>query len=365
MEESQNLERLLEKLIQNKLNVEEINELSQYLTQKDIPETLYKYFLRIWDISHKSNLDIISEDLLYKINRKLGIENVTSSVTQSRFRGTTLFKYAAIFIIAFALAYLLFSPKGINKADRKLISGNSEVLVSYGSKSRIRLPDGSVVNLNSGSVLTYPAVFTENNRNVYLKGEGYFQVQADTSHPFYVHTSEITIKVTGTVFNVKSYAESNTVETTLISGILEISDKKSSGHNFLKDKETLLLKPNQKAIYVKDINRLGIDDRNELKLEYSSVNIPKLSMIDKVDTQFLTAWKDNKLIFNNERFEDLCIRLERWYDVKITLRSKDLRNERYTGTFENETIEQVLDAMKLAAPFNYNMEKNNIFIFRN
>jgi ferric-dicitrate binding protein FerR (iron transport regulator) len=279
-------------------------------------------------------------------------------------RYINLLKYAAVFVIAFAVSWFLnnqFKKQILTRSTN--YKDNCEVAVSLGSKSKIRLPDGSVVNLNSGSKLIYPSFFSNKNRQVNLEGEAYFVVNADSLRPFYVHTSDITIKVIGTSFNVKSYPESNTIETTLVSGSLEISDKaiiNPDNRNFNKH---LILKPNQKAVYIKDLNRLTIDDRKELKLEANQMKVPRLSIQDKIDTQSLTAWKDNKLIFNNEKFEDLAVKLERWYNVKIIIKSRELKKERFTGTFENETTEQVLNALKIAEPFEYTMDKNNIVIY--
>lgn len=353
-------ESLFEKLANRKLNGEELKKSAVYFQERKPSVDVDKYFLRIWDGCHKYNTDLQSEVLLNQIQQRLNIspDDTTLKMVSSRY--LDLFKYAAIFIIAFALSWFLndqFRDSGMIDA------GNHEVAVPLGSKSKIKLHDGSVVNLNSGSKLTYPAIFNEKNRQVSLEGEAYFEVKADSSRPFYVNTSDITIKVIGTSFNVKSYPESNTIETTLVSGSLEISDKAFLGRNLMNSNKSLILSPNQKAVYVKDIDRLTLDDRKELKLETGRIKIPKLSMQNKIDTQSLTAWKDNKLIFNNEKFEDLAVKLERWYDVKITIKSLEFRKERFTGTFEDETTEQVLNALMIAEPFEYIIDKNEITIF--
>ena len=357
-------ESLFEKLVNWKLSGEELERFADHFQENTPTDEVDRYFLRIWDECRKYNADLQAEVLLNRIQKKLNInrDNTTSKKKSTRF--LSLLKYAAVFIVAFAVSWFLHS-----QFKKQIITGrsndtsNHEVAVSLGSKSKITLPDGSVINLNSGSKLTYPSFFTDKNRQVNLEGEAYFEVSADSLRPFYVNTSDITIKVIGTSFNVKSYPESNTIETTLVSGSLEVSDKTIISRSMLNLNKHLVLKPNQKAVYIKDLDRLTLDDRIELKLETDRMKGPELSIQDQVDTQPLTAWKDNKLIFNNERFEDLAIKLERWYNVKITIKARELRKERFTGTFENETTEQVLNALKIAEPFGYTMNKNEIIIF--
>jgi ferric-dicitrate binding protein FerR (iron transport regulator) len=357
-------ESLFEKLANRKLSGEDIEKLAAYFQEKTASGEADKYFLRIWDECHSYNTDIQSEVLLDKIQRKLNISHASSTVKHVSSGYLNRLKYASIFIVAFAMSWFLNNQfKRQSGSGQEKYTGNHEVTVSLGSKSKIKLPDGSVVNLNSGSKLTYPAVFNDRNRHVFLEGEAYFEVNTDSLRPFYVNTSDITIKVTGTSFNVKSYPESNTIETTLVSGSLEISGRTLLRPDKLSLSKHLLLKPNQKAVYIKDMNRLTLDDRKELKLETNTAKISKLALQDHVDTQPLTAWKDNKLIFNNEKFEDLAVKLERWYDVKITIKARGLRKERFTGTFENETTEQVLNALMIAEPFEYTMDKNEIIIF--
>ncbi len=357
-------ERLLDKLANRKLSKDEINELTALFEETTPSDKMDKYFLSIWDKCHKYNTDLNSEVLLQNIHKKLNIIPDNNTKTKVSLRPPNLLKYAAIFTIAFILSWLVNNQfKRQSKTTGIVDTGIHEIMVSLGSKSKVKLPDGSIVNLNSGSKLAYPAFFSDKNRQVNLEGEGYFEVNADSSRPFFVHTSDITIKVIGTSFNVKSYPESNTIETTLVSGSLEISDKAVGGRGIKELNNNLILKPNQKAVYIKNIDKLTLDDRKELKFESSQMKTPKLSLQDKIDIQPLTAWKDNKLIFKNEKFEDLAIKLERWYDVKIIIKAPELRKERFTGTFENETTEQVLNALMIAEPFKFTINKNEITIF--
>ena len=354
------MEKLLNKLAKRELSEEEIKDLAACFREKTPSGDMNTYFLKIWDRCHKYNSELDSEILLHNIHNRLNISPDNKKKRKITSLFPDLLKYAAIFIIVFSLSWFLN-----NQYHKQIISGRwnninniavNEVEVSLGSKSKIKLSDGTVVKLNSGSKLTCPALFDDMKRQVYLEGEAYFDVKADSSRPFFVNTSDITIKVIGTSFNLKSYPGSNTIVTTLVSGSLEISHKYA---------QSITLKPNQKAIYIRDQHKLTLDERKELNLKPGQMKVPKISLQDQIDTRPLTAWKDGKLIFNNEQFEDLAIKLERWYNVKIIIKSQKLKKERFTGTFENETTEQVLKALQIAEPFEYDINKNIITIYSN
>jgi transmembrane sensor len=196
------IESLLENLAKRELSEEEIKKLAVYFREKAPSDDMNKYFFKTWDSCHKYNSDLDSDVLLQSVHKRLNI----SPDSKKKGKITSLFpdllKYAAIFIVAFSLSWFLS-----NQHHKRIITeqwnnmnniGIHEVEVSRGSKSKIKLSDGTVVKLNSGSKLTYPAFFNDQERQVYLEGEGYFEVKADSSKPFFVNTSDITVRVIGT-----------------------------------------------------------------------------------------------------------------------------------------------------------------------
>ncbi len=363
------IEKLIARLRNKSVSPNDLKELSKEFEQDKPSENINRYLLNIWDTSPKFPSDLDQDRMLSLLHQKLELDEKSTN----RSGGNSLFvrkatisilKYAAVFILAFSIAWMFKSGKHKGQISASTdYPGMNEIMVSYGSKSKILLPDGSIVNLNSGSKLIYPAVFSDKAREVFLDGEAHFNVKANSAHPFFVNTSDISIRVLGTVFNVKSYPESNTIVTTLVSGSLEIKDIKNSLLS-MKKTNPVVLKPNQKAVFIKDINKLTVTDKEELKSINVSALSKQISLQENVDTHILTAWKDNLLIFDNEYFESLAIKLERWYNVTIEIKSPDLKQERFTGKFENETIEQVLNALKIAEPFDYTIIKNHIEIYR-
>ena len=363
MRDDSHLENLFDKLINEKLSGAEMTELSQYLTESSASGDTDKYFQNIWDISPGNDVSMHSE-LLHQIHRKSGISTSGQGNRTPKTIAIRITGYAAVIALAFCFSWLLNNRQISQKSSEYSgLKEDNEVVVAYGSRSKIRLPDGSVVNLNSGSKLVYPAAFEQNNRYCDLEGEAHFMVKPDALHPFFVNVSEIVIKVTGTAFNVKSYPESNVIETILLSGTLEIFEKNTPDNGGDVVHKPLKLKPNQEAIYIRDFDKFTKDDQQELRFESSDAILSRLALLGKRDIQPMIAWNDDKLIFNNERFEDLAIKLERWYNVRITINSRELKNERFTGTFEKESIEQVLEALRIAESFEYTIVKNEIMIF--
>jgi ferric-dicitrate binding protein FerR (iron transport regulator) len=200
---------------------------------------------------------------------------------------------------------------------------NQEQLVfetPCGEKSMVTLPDGSEVWLNANSRLVYNS-FSANHRQVELKGEAFFKVARNEQAPFVVKTNECSVEVLGTTFNVMAYDEFGRKEITLLSGKVNVQMKGSEQ----------VLKPGQ-ALILKDH-----------KFQVVEVNAAQSS-----------GWVDNKFTFQNIPLSELMKRLENWYDVDITLENKTGREVNFTGTFKNEeTIWQVLDAIKVYTPIKY------------
>lgn len=275
----------------------------------------------------------------YKINQDQAWEKVYKKAMQKPKRQllNPLLKVAAVVVIAFlagALGMYLIQPKQTGAPAGREIYAKAPL----GSKTEVELSDGTKVWLNSGSEVRYPAIFGPDQRNVYLEGEAYFEVEKNKRAPFCVHTGEIEIEVLGTSFNVKSYPEDDRIETTLIEGAVGISKTGSE--------QSVKLKPNEKASLARNT---GKQDE-------------EFTVTGNVDTELYISWKNGKLVFKKEKLGDLAVKLERWFNVTITISDKKLAEERVTGIFQNENIEQVLDALQMSLSFSYEITKNEIVI---
>ena len=232
-----------------------------------------------------------------------------------------------------------------NKSDKGLSFKNNhenkelvynEIYVPNGKLLKLELSDGTSVWLNAGTRFEFPQNFAnqKENRTVYLEGEAYFDVTTNKTKPFIVHTKDINVEVLGTQFNVSSYANEESVSTTLVEGSVNVLTNESK-------EIKMQLQPNFQAVYSKADNHLSKD---------------------KVNTKIYTSWINNKLIINNLKFTEILHKLERKYDVTITNEAPALNTEIYTGEFENETIETILKTIALSTPFNYTINGNEITI---
>lgn len=233
---------------------------------------------------------------------------------------------AAAFLIGILITsafFTLYFSRFESGADMR------EVYIPMGAKSKVEFPDGSSVWLNSGTKISYPAVF-RGRREVMLDGEGYFEV-VKSKTPFSVTTTKGEVEVLGTKFNVQSYAHEN-FTTTLVTGSVQLTTT---------DGETVLLKPGEQA---------GISASGKL-------------LVTKVDTEVYTSWKEGILIFTREPFSIMAQRLERWYNVKIEIKDDELKNLWFTGTVEMETLSEFMALIELTYPVRYTYDsKTRILI---
>ncbi len=232
------------------------------------------------------------------------------------------------------------NPFRVKYADKTL-------QVGYGGRSKLVLSDGTTVWLNAGSRLIYPDLFTGDRREVTLEGEAFFDVAKHVSMPFLVHAGKITVKVLGTQFDIKAYREDAELSTTLISGKIQVMldgdpDKK------------IILKPHEKLTVVNsqlEVPDGGKEAGSEKVLHYLVQGLPEAES----DSLPETAWVDNRLVVSDVTFDDLARMLERRYDVRIDFEDERLKAEHLSGVFEKETIQQVLDILKMTTKFKYSI----------
>jgi transmembrane sensor len=306
---------------------------------------------------HNTKQAQVFEKLQNQINAEKG-----SVVNMTRKIHTRFLKYAASVLLVASCTAALFFYKNRQALSPDVISQYLEVIVPEGQRSQLILPDGTKVWLNSGSLFKYPTEFLKQNRDVFLEGEAFFDVKHNDDIPFVVHLKEkLSIRVLGTEFNVKCYPDEKVIETTLIQGSIKLIKENGAGSEFTE----IELKPNEKAIFQKqsqsfDISRLLTAETRD-KVVPGIQNITKEQFQNKIEP--ITAWKEDELVFYDETFEEIAIKMSRWYGLKITLTDENLKNERFTGKFANkETIYQVLDIFNRSESIQYYSRNQEIVI---
>lgn len=282
-----------------------------------------------------------NESLSELINK---IEN-TTNISDSLFIVPMWIKVAAVFVISVGLGWLWNWSYGFLRGEEKLTF--NEIIVPIGEKSQIILADGTHVWINSGSTFKYPVSFGKESREVYLSGEAFFDVKHKDDQTFVVNTHDARVKVLGTAFNVKAYPEDAKTQTVVVRGLVSVQRTK-------KLDENILIKPNQMAVV-----------RTPDSLSAQTIT-PHVQVIDEINAEALTCWKNQFLVFADEPLSDMALKMERWFNVNIEISDSTLSNERYNGKFvNNETIYEVLEAIKHTTEIKYVVEDNTIFIARN
>ena len=237
-----------------------------------------------------------------------------------------IIQYAAIFIIG-GLCLGLLAKQWYNTPDQEV-----RFTMSTGNKGDVSLPDGTNVKLNSATTIVYHTD-TKNQRMVDLSGEAFFDVAHNPDKPFRVAVNGLQIEVLGTTFNINTHKD-GIVETYLSTGRIRLS-----GDDL---KKVYYLNPGQKAIYNENSHQL---------------------QIVKTDDHVETGWQDNYLIFEKEPLHNVIAQIERWYGVKIQLNNTVIASDRMSGSFRNETLENVIKSISKQYNFKYSIQKENITIY--
>jgi ferric-dicitrate binding protein FerR (iron transport regulator) len=306
----------------------------------------------------------VSDEVFEKLQKQINSESYNNQNTRRKIH----FRYwyaAASIVIIIGLTLLLKPGKQTNFSG--LTGKYLEILVPKGQRSQVVLPDGTKVWLNSGTSFKYPVEFLKDKREVYIDGEAFFNVTHNKKLPFLVHMKEnLSVKVYGTEFNVKCYSEEKIIETTLVNGNIKLIKEDDNNHIL----QEVNIKPNEKATYQKKNLQLVVTKLASVpKIEGKAKPKPEPQKVREVkpmdDIELITAWKDDALVFHNETFEEISIKMERWFGMKIAITDDDLKQERFTGKFVNkETIYQILDIFNRSEPIKYQIKNQKIIISR-
>ena len=256
---------------------------------------------------------------------------------------------AAVFVISLGINIFLLSGGGQDENTVEPVhmvadipdSVSTTIYTPKGAKSRVELPDGSVVWLNSDSRITYPNRFASDRRNVLLDGEGYFSVKSDSLWPMMIRAKDVYVMVKGTEFNLRAYENESSVSTTLISGKVTVYTKNEERDDY----DVTVLKPKESFV-VEEIPELT--ERPVVVSDYKEK----------------TAWKDGVLYFKSTPVEQVLKDLERWYGVSFVVKDPGVYDYRFTATvYEQASIDNVLDILRYCSLIDYRIDKTVVTLF--
>jgi len=315
---------LIVKYLEGKLKPDEVRQFTSWLKADTAHQRLLETEKENWfpEKGRDAELDQAASELRYKIGLNQSLENGFRKVARpARKILMNTIRIAAIFIAGVIVTQVLhLTIFSAGSADNV----SCTVATERGQKSRLTLPDGTEVWLNTESKLAFSTEGFLADRQVELSGEAYFDVRHNDKKPFVVKTKAYDVEVLGTEFNVMAYEDIGRTETTLVKGKVKIT----------KGEKELELNPGQKATF--EANRLSIKE---------------------VNVEQANSWKRNELRYEGISFRELIFSLERWFDVQITMIDPSLYDVKYSGVFKNdETIEEVLEALKITTSINYEVK---------
>lgn len=326
---------------EGKLNQEDARSFLSWYLSEESEEEIYTEIDKLWLAGKKDNEDYEwdGKPLFDKIQNIK--ENEFSLHTGKAIRYTNdTRKKRNYWSIAAVIAVLILGSISIlilknNNQFSDLRNSETFVVKSnpHGQKSKVFLPDGSVVYLNAGSHLSYSPEEFASVRNIKLQGEAFFEVTKDSQRPFTVVAQRLSTTALGTSFNIKAFEDDDQIEVTLVSGKVKVWDYLT--------RKTMMLDPGE-GIQVKG-------------------NSEKFNK-NQVDVLSRTQWKDGILFFKNTDFSEVITTLKRWYGVDIEVHGAP-EKVKCSGSFNNEYLSNVLEVLSHSVGFEYTIDDKKVALF--
>jgi transmembrane sensor len=312
---------LITRYFSGEITEDELRLLSDWLKADPENEEIFRQYQKTWQLVEKQkihsilNLDQERMALQAKMNVSATENDTSVKVIQLDQKKSRRSSFHSMWLAAAAVIVLLVSTVSLYYYFSKPVN---IIVTAQASNIEQVLPDGSVVSLHAGSQISYPSKFASNSRNVELKGEAYFKVTHDRTKPFIVASGDARIEVLGTQFNVNTKSSSGNMEVVLTSGKVSVyySDNLQN---------IVLLDPGEKAI-------LNAEQK-------------QISKSANTDANYM-AWKTRLLVFENETLAEVVNTLQNVYQTQVFLADSQLSECRLTASFNNQSLESVLQVLK-------------------
>lgn len=340
-----NPEQLFEKLINNQISRAEFDRLLDGLDDEDILARYEMYMQTQFEKEvekHFSQKEESREEIKSELKVTKKYSSKTKTITSAKKRRD--FPLAAVLVLFIGLAFsILFIISQFNAGTgqgKKVISKttytpqNITKSTPRGRKFRMNLDDGSFVHLNSVSTIIYPNKFADDNREIEIEGEAYFDIKRDKSRPFIIKVKDYSIEVLGTSFNIEAYEGEDDFSITVESGTVKVNLDESG-------KNSTVLEKDQKLIY------------------NPSTNVTEIIDV-KSDTEI--SWRKGILRFDATPMAKVEKTIERWYGIDLVISNSNLYNKTLTGIHQNESLKSVIESITYATGSGYTIKNNSIII---
>lgn len=335
-EENKHIDELIANYLTEGLDKNALDELKTWIAASAENQ---QYFIRqreIWfSAVSREAASVYDKDKAFEnFRNRVESQKEIQSTSRRGFSLLALWRYAAVVAIIIAVGCISYWQGEVNVKDT---FADISVEAPLGSKTKLYLPDGTLVWLNAGSRMTYSQGFGVDNRKVELEGEGYFEVKRNEKIPFFVKTKDLQLQVLGTKFNFRDYPEDHEVVVSLLEGKVGLN-------NLLREEKEAVLSPDERAV----LNKAN-----------------GLLTVESVTASNASQWTDGYLFFDEELLPDIAKELERSYNVKIHIANDSLKTFRFYGNFvrREQNIQEVLEALASTEKMQYKIEERNITIY--
>ena len=335
-EENKHIDELIANYLTEGLDKNALDELKTWIAASAENQ---QYFIRqreIWfSAVSREAASVYDKDKAFEnFRNRVESQKEIQSTSRRGFSLSALWRYAAVVAIIIAVGCISYWQGEVNVKDT---FADISVEAPLGSKTKLYLPDGTLVWLNAGSRMTYSQGFGVDNRKVELEGEGYFEVKRNEKIPFFVKTKDLQLQVLGTKFNFRDYPEDHEVVVSLLEGKVGLN-------NLLREEKEAVLSPDERAV----LNKAN-----------------GLLTVESVTASNAYQWTDGYLFFDEELLPDIAKELERSYNVKIHIANDSLKTFRFYGNFvrREQNIQEVLEALASTEKMQYKIEERNITIY--
>lgn len=315
-------EQLIVRFLSNEASSEEQIKLFDWINESTANQILFHQYCEVWSNSYKSPLKIDTNAALDALTKRI---ESSERVAESHSTKVVWWKLAAIFLLLIVAGASLFFYS--NRENPTSIIAWQERTNPPGQKSTIHLSDGTLIKLNSNSQLRFPENFTETKREVYLEGEAFFEVAKDASRPFLIHSGKVATEVLGTSFNIRM--RDSSTEISVATGKVKVT----------------------------------MDSVQEILLPYEKITVWEAEKKwERKQTSLVNelAWKNNTILLTNATLEEAARVLENWYGVTIEFENESIKECRITGTYENESLRNILEAIKFSSTVDFKLSKKEV-----
>ena len=335
-EENKHIDELIANYLTEGLDKNALDELKTWIAASAENQQYFICQREIWfSAVSREAASVYDKDKAFEnFRNRVESQKEIQSTSRRGFSLSALWRYAAVVAIIIAVGCISYWQGEVNVKDT---FADISVEAPLGSKTKLYLPDGTLVWLNAGSRMTYSQGFGVDNRKVELEGEGYFEVKRNEKIPFFVKTKDLQLQVLGTKFNFRDYPEDHEVVVSLLEGKVGLN-------NLLREEKEAVLSPDERAVLNKANGFLTVES---------------------VTASNASQWTDGYLFFDEELLSDIAKELERSYNVKIHIANDSLKTFRFYGNFvrREQNIQEVLEALATTEKMQYKIEERNITIY--